>query len=108
MHHGYQWLEPQDFVLTGIVRSFFYGNPHITLRVLSGTEVWLAESTDVIGAQLVGFMADSLKVGDTATVYGYRSRDRDHRVMRADRIEVAGRTYVLFPRSIFGPPFGGG
>jgi hypothetical protein len=107
MHHGYQWLDKNDHILKGIVKAFYFGNPHITMHVQSGGVLWLVESTDVLGAQLVGFDGNSVKVGDTVTIYGYRSKDPLLPMMRGDKIEVSGRVYVLLPKRIFGPPFGG-
>jgi hypothetical protein len=104
MHHGYQWLDKRDTWITGHVRSLFYGNPHITFRVQTEKDgVWLVESTDVVGAELVGFRYDTLKPGDKVTVYGHASRDPKDKRMRGDKLQTAdGKTYVFFSRAIFG------
>jgi len=101
-HHGWLWAEDENFELTGVVKSARLGNPHglLTLEVRGGAAgggTWTVEVGQPWRNQRAGLTDDKLVPGVELTASGHRASDRSRRLMKAERILIAGRTYVLYP-----------
>ena len=101
-HHGWLWAENENFELAGIVRSAKLGNPHGLLIVeakggtaTSGT--WTVEVGQPWRNERAGLTDDMLAPGVELTARGHRSSDQSQRLMKAERIIIAGRVFDLYP-----------
>jgi hypothetical protein len=81
-HHSFAVFfdtDAQLVKLTGVVRDFQFRNPHgvITLEVPQGHGqiTWRAETNSPSILRRRGWSPDSLHVGDTVTLEGWRARD---------------------------------
>jgi hypothetical protein len=81
-HHSFAVFfdtDAQLVKLTGVVRDFQFRNPHgvITLEVPQGQShiTWRAETNSPSILRRRGWTPDSLHVGDTVTLEGWRARD---------------------------------
>jgi hypothetical protein len=81
-HHSFAVFFDTDAQLvkvTGVVRDFQFRNPHgvITIEVAQGHShtTWRAETNSPSILHRRGWSADSLHVGDTVTLEGWRARD---------------------------------
>jgi hypothetical protein len=81
-HHSFAVFFDTDAQLvkvTGVVRDFQFRNPHgvITIEVPQGHShiTWRAETNSPSILHRRGWNADSLHVGDTVTLEGWRARD---------------------------------
>ena len=96
-HHGWAWAEDEEFSLTGVIRGARLGNPHGELEVEAADGVWTAEIGQLWRNERAGLTEDLLAIGTEATLEGHRSRDPDARVMKAERVIIAGKLYDLYP-----------
>jgi len=97
-HHGWRWTEDGTFVLTGVIREIYLGNPHAHLDVDVDGESWRVELAPPYRTRAAGFVEDSAAPGDEVEAFGNRSADAGERRMKAVRIVVGGRTYDVYPR----------
>jgi len=81
-HHSFAVFFNTDAKLvkvTGVVRDFEFRNPHgvITLAVPEGHKqvIWRAETNSPSVLRRRGWTPESLHVGDTVTLEGWRARD---------------------------------
>jgi hypothetical protein len=81
-HHSFAVFFDTDAQLvkvTGVVRDFQFRNPHgvITIEVPQGQAhiTWRAETNSPSILHRRGWSVDSLHVGDTVTLEGWRARD---------------------------------
>ena len=96
-HHGWLWAEDENFELSGIVRAAKLGNPHGLLTVESSGEHWTVEVGQPWRNERAGLTDDKLKPGVELTASGHRASDRSQRLMKAERITIAGKLYDLYP-----------
>jgi len=102
-HHSFAVFFDTDAQLvkvTGVVRDFQFRNPHgvITIEVPQGqTHVtWRAETNSPSILHRRGWNSDSLHVGDTVTLEGWRARDGS-RYMRLKSAQLADGRMVGQP-----------
>jgi hypothetical protein len=96
-HHGWAWAEDEEFVLSGVIRDARLGNPHGELQVEAADGMWTAEVGQPWRNHRAGLSDDMLVRGVQLTLEGHRSRDPDAKVMKAERVIIAGRLYDLYP-----------
>jgi hypothetical protein len=96
-HHGWAWTEDTPFTLTGIIEDIYIGNPHCTLKVRAEDGVWDVDLAPLSRSVRAGFDENAAKIGDEATLIGFRSRDHAQRHMKAARVIVNGKTYDVYP-----------
>jgi hypothetical protein len=96
-HHGWAWAEDEEFTLSGVIRAVRLGNPHGELDVEAGDGLWTAEIGQPYRNERAGLTEDLLAPGTQVTLEGHRSRDPDERLMKAERVIIAGRLYNLYP-----------
>ena len=96
-HHGWAWAEDEEFSLSGTIRTVRLGNPHGELEVEAADGLWTAEVGQPWRNARAGLTDDMLAPGVALTLEGHRSRDPDQRVMKAERVIIAGTIYDLYP-----------
>jgi hypothetical protein len=96
-HHGWAWAEDEEFSLTGVIREARLGNPHGEIDIEAADGLWTAEIGQPWRNERAGLTAALLTAGTEATFEGHRSRDPDARLMKAERVLIAGKLYDLYP-----------
>jgi hypothetical protein len=96
-HHGWAWAEDEEFTLEGVIRAVRLGNPHGELDVEATDGLWTAEIGQPYRNERAGLTEDLLVPGTEVTLEGHRSRDHDERLMKAERVIIAGKLYDLYP-----------
>jgi len=96
-HHGWAWAEDEEFTLAGLIRGVRLGNPHGELDVEAADGLWIAEIGQPYRNERAGLTEELLAPGTEVTLEGHRSRDPDARLMKAERVIIAGRLYDLYP-----------
>jgi hypothetical protein len=98
LHHGWAHYDTERaFTLEGRIGQVEYVNPHVLLRVQpvgDTTRTWLAVLAPPARMTRRGLPADSVRVGQTARLYGYPHREHSNE-MRAERITFGDRTTEL-------------
>jgi hypothetical protein len=96
-HHGWRWTDDADFELTGIITEARLGNPHGVLTIDAEGEIWQAEVGQPYRNEAAGLTDEMLAVGTEVTLLGQRSTDPEQRLMKAERVTIAGQNYDLYP-----------
>ena len=96
-HHGWGWATDEEFELAGTVRSVRHGNPHGEMRLATRSGEWLVEIGQPWRNQQAGLSRDVLRPGTRLLVHGHRSARKGERLMTAERIVIAGKSYNLYP-----------
>jgi hypothetical protein len=96
-HHGWAWATDEDISLTGVIRAARLGNPHGELEVETADGIWLAEIGQPWRNARAGLTDDMLVPGVEITLEGPRSLNPDEKVMKAERVIIAGMLYNLYP-----------
>jgi hypothetical protein len=96
-HHGWAWAEDEEFTLAGVIRGARLGNPHGELDVEAADGLWTAEIGQPYRNERAGLTEDLLASGTEVTLEGHRSRNPDEKVMKAERVIIAGKLYDLYP-----------
>jgi hypothetical protein len=96
-HHGWAWAEDEEFTLTGLIRAVRLGNPHGELDVEAEDGLWTAEIGQPYRNERAGLTEALLAPGAEVTLEGHRSRDPDEKLMKAERVIIAGLLYDLYP-----------
>lgn len=99
-HHGWRWTDDNDFELTGLITAVKLGNPHGVLTVDAEGEIWLAEIGQPYRNKAAGLDDSLLKIGTEVILLGQRSSDPGQRVMKAERVTIAGKNYDLYPERL--------
>lgn len=96
-HHGWAWAEDEEFSLTGTITGVRLGNPHGELEIAAEDGSWVAEIGQPWRNDRAGLTEALLAPGTAITLEGHRSRDPAQRVMKAERVVIAGQTHDLYP-----------
>ncbi len=96
-HHGWAWAENEEFSLTGIISAVRLGNPHGEVDLEAADGLWTAEIGQPYRNDRAGLSDALLAIGTEVTLEGHRSRDPDQRLMKAERVIIAGQLYDLYP-----------
>jgi hypothetical protein len=96
-HHGWRWTSDGTFELTGVITEARLGNPHGVLTVQAEAETWLVEVGQPWRNAEAGLSDAMLTPGTEIVAQGHRSADPAERLMKAERIVIAGKTYNLYP-----------
>lgn len=100
-HHGWDWAEEKQTDLSGTIREIYIGPPHPTLKVETASDgVWTVELSNPAQTVRAGFVEGVTKVGDKVEVLGNRSAKAGQKVMKAVRLIIADKTYLLYPERI--------
>lgn len=96
-HHGWGWATDEEFELTGQITGVRLGNPHGELNLDVQGDDWMVEIGQPWRNEQAGLTEAHLAVGTTVTVHGHRSADASERLMKAERLVIAGREFNLYP-----------
>lgn len=96
-HHGWAWATDQVFEITGTIKKAKLGNPHGELMIDVKGEMWEAEIGQPWRNKRAGLTDAMLKVGTELTVSGHRAKDPKVKVVKANKLIIAGKHYVLYP-----------
>ncbi len=96
-HHGWGWASKQEFELTGTITAVRLGNPHGEVTLDANGERWVIEVGQPWRNRRAGLSDELLTVGRVITAHGHRATDPDKRLMKAERIVIDGRSYILYP-----------
>jgi len=96
-HHGWGWATDEEFELTGAVVAVRLGNPHGELTLDVAGEEWLVEIGQPWRNQRAGLTEELLAEGTEVTAHGHRSAKEGERLMKAERLIIAGKDYNLYP-----------
>jgi len=96
-HHGWRWTKDGNFEITGAIKSAKLGYPHGVVRLdVNGTE-WTVEVGQPWRNQRAGLKDSMFVKGTTMTFIGHRSAKESERVVKAERVRLNGKLYVLYP-----------
>ena len=96
-HHGWAWASSEEFELTGTVKQVRHGNPHGIMVLATSSGDWTVEIGQPWRNERAGLTRELLKRGTRLLVHGHRSANKNQRLMKAERIVVAGKSYNLYP-----------
>ena len=96
-HHGWGWATDEEFELTGQVTAIRLGNPHGEVDLDVEGESWVVEIGQPWRNERAGLTEGVLAMGTTVTAHGHRSANEAERLMKAERLVIAGRDYNLYP-----------
>ena len=96
-HHGWSWTTGGNIDLTGIVKTVRLGNPHGVLTVDVEGEAWTAEVGQPWRNARAGLKDGDLAVGVEIRVIGEPAADPSERRVKAERLFLGKREYVLYP-----------
>ncbi|RIA47680.1 DUF6152 family protein [Dichotomicrobium thermohalophilum] len=97
-HHGWSWTTGDNIDLTGIIKSVSLGNPHGIVQVDVDGEAWTVEVGQPWRNDRAGLKDGDLAQGVELRVIGEPSADISDRRVKAERLYLNGREYVLYPR----------
>ena len=94
-HHGWSEYDSAKVLkLTGRIVESGYEHPHGHVRLETPGKTWNVVLAPPSRMERRGLEKAALKPGTTATVEGYRNREKTEE-MRAERISVNGKTFEL-------------
>jgi hypothetical protein len=96
-HHGWGWATDEEFEITGRITDVRLGNPHGEITLEAEGETWVVEVGQPWRNERAGLTEELLRNGRTMTVHGHRSSNRSERLVKAERVVMDGRDYVLYP-----------
>ena len=96
-HHGWGWATDEEFELAGTVKQVRHGNPHGTMVLATRTGDWTVEIGQPWRNERAGLTRELLRRGTRLLVHGHRSANRNQRLMKAERVVIAGKSYNLYP-----------
>jgi Family of unknown function (DUF6152) len=96
-HHGWGWATDEEFELRGTVKDVRNANPHGTMRLSTRSGEWTVEIGQPWRNAQAGLTMQLLKPGTRLLVHGHRSARKSEKLMKAERIVIAGKSYNLYP-----------
>jgi hypothetical protein len=96
-HHGWGWATDEEFEISGTITKVKLGNPHGQVTIDVDGAAWLIEVGQPWRNAQAGLSDELLKVGQTITVHGHRSAKQSERLVKAERVVIAGKSYNLYP-----------
>jgi hypothetical protein len=100
-HHGWEWAEEKQTTLEGTIREIYIGPPHPTLKVETAKDgLWQIDLANPSQTSRSGFAEGSAKPGNKVVILGNRSTQKDQKLMKAVKITVEGKDFLLYPERI--------
>jgi len=96
-HHGWAWATNEEFKLGGTIKQVRHGNPHGTMVMSTRLGDWTVEIGQPWRNEQAGLTRELLRPGTQLMVHGHRSARKGQRLMKAERIVIAGKSYNLYP-----------
>jgi len=95
-HHGWAWTTGGNIELTGTITEVALGNPHGMLTVDVEGEAWQVEVGQPWRNADAGLEDGDLAPGVEIRVIGEPSADLDERRVKAVRLYLGDREYILY------------
>lgn len=96
-HHGWNWAEPENSEVSGVIKFVRLGNPHGRVTLDVDGEEWVAEVGQPWRNARAGLKDEMLVEGVRVTVSGHKSARPGEKVIKAERVLIDGRQYDLYP-----------
>lgn len=97
-HHGWEWAEEKQTTLEGTIREIYIGPPHPTMKVETASDgVWQVDLANPSQTSRSGFAEGSARPGNKVVILGNRSATKDQKLMKAVKLTVEGKDYLLYP-----------
>jgi Family of unknown function (DUF6152) len=96
-HHGWAWTTGENMTLEGVIKEVKLGNPHGVLKVDSGGTLWTVEVGQPWRNERAGLKDGDLAAGVTIRVIGESASDSSDKRLKAERLFLGDREYVLYP-----------
>jgi Family of unknown function (DUF6152) len=96
-HHGWAWTTGENMTLEGVIKEVKLGNPHGVLKVDSGGTLWTVEVGQPWRNERAGLKDGDLAAGVTIRVIGEPASDSSDKRLKAERLFLGDREYVLYP-----------
>jgi hypothetical protein len=96
-HHGWAWTTGENMTLEGVIQDAKLGNPHGLLKVESGGTLWTVEVGQPWRNERAGLKEGDLGAGVTIRVIGEPASDPADKRIKAERLFLGDREYVLYP-----------
>lgn len=96
-HHGWSWTTGDNIELTGVIVAARLGNPHGVLEVDADGDVWTVEVGQPWRNDRAGLKDGDLAEGVEIVIVGQPSADISDRRVKAERLSIGGREYLLYP-----------
>lgn len=96
-HHGWSWTSGDNIELIGVIREISLGMPHGTLQVDAAGEVWTVEVGQPWRNESAGLQPGDLAEGVEIRAVGEPSADLSDRLMKAERLYIGEREFILYP-----------
>ena len=81
-HHSFaaEFVADKTATLTGTIQQVWFRNPHVRYLIVieneaGDEETWDARGSPVVWLARKGWTRDTIKVGDTVSMYGYLGKD---------------------------------
>ena len=96
-HHGWSWTTGGNVEVTGIIKTAQPGNPHGVLTLDVEGETWTVEVGQPWRNERAGLKDGDLAPGVEIRVIGEPSADRAEKRVKAERLFLGKREYILYP-----------
>ena len=96
-HHGWAWTTGENVTIEGVIKEVNLGNPHGILKVDSGGTLWTVEVGQPWRNERAGLKDGDLAAGVTIRVIGEPASDQADKRLKAERLFLGDREYVLYP-----------
>ena len=96
-HHGWAWATDKVVEVSGVIKKVKLGNPHGELMVDVKGVMWEAEIGQPWRNKRAGLTDNLLKIGTEVTISGHRAKDPKLKVIKANKVIIAGKSYILYP-----------
>lgn len=96
-HHGWSWTSGGNIELVGVIKSAELGNPHGILKVDVEGELWTVEVGQPWRNSRAGLKDGDLSEGVEIKAIGEPSVDPAEKLLKAERLYLGDREYVLYP-----------
>lgn len=96
-HHGWSWTTGGNIELIGIIKSAKLGNPHGVLKIDAEGEIWTAEIGQPWRNARAGLKPADLVPGVEIKIVGEPSADIKDKRVKAERIYIGKREFILYP-----------
>jgi hypothetical protein len=97
-HHGWEWAEEKQTNLEGTIREVYIGPPHPSLKVETASDgIWTVDLSNPAQTARSGFVEGSARPGNKILILGNRSAKKDQKLMKAVKITVEGKDFVMYP-----------
>jgi hypothetical protein len=96
-HHGWRWTTGGNIDVTGLIESVRLGNPHGVVTLDVDGERWQVEVGQPWRNERAGLKDGDLAPGVEIRVIGEPSADPADKRVKAERLFLGDREYVLYP-----------